>query len=1507
MQWKKWVAAILTVCVLTGMLPATVLAAYDEKYDISVGSITISTDGTYLITGNGETTANTIRVNAGVDAEITLRDVRIESDDAAMDVTGANVVLILEGDNSLTSGGENAGLQKNDTAGKLTIRGAGSLSAVCSTDAPNYFTAGGAGIGGGGDAGRTVGNIFIEGGRITAKGGTGHNGGGAGIGAGGNSGSATDIYISGGVITAIGGTNGAAGIGGGGHDGTLSNISITGGWIIAQGQFKFGTPGDGQAIAIGGGAAGSSTDLSSSDHAVIFDGTTKTGTVYGTYTAAEAVEIPDGYVLSVPVDGSLLVGSSGSIANSGAIYNYGGTVDPSVAGDVRQAFTMSVTPANPVSFGDTITLSAQDGMLPSEGSTASLFLGSSLLAETTTSGTVTSWTIQIPEEGEASEVWTAGLNLLHAEASCAGQRWYGEFSLEVLYRLELPAPQASRTDSTGIQVQPLSLPAAHSGAAVEYGLAEVNDAASVMNWSTSLTISGLEPDTTYYLFARVSNEKNSAYQTVYSPGTELKTAPIDTQLPEDGLNIGDGGIRIEPVSEQPGTNRVTQNQAVYLLPQDTPVLITGSSDFNRLEITGATARVVLQNAAPGSVSISGSSHVTVTLEGSNTLSSRYGSFSVRDASSLTFEGSGTLSLDDSLESCFSCDTQSTLSINSGSLLIKNCWMHFDSFSSLTVHGGTLYHVSQYDWGSNKFADNVTIDGGSVYFSNPDSLSVTGRYPVRITAEASQFVQALYLQSEDTQYSYGTPGIVPEDGVLTLWLPEGTYSGKILIGGSLYAIPKFTVEDDGSSDPVSLTATGTQVILPSDLENTPTFTGDGTQLQLPEGSAVPVGGSLVTVGAGGGTIDTDGTPGIALPAGGSVSISSAGGSVSVTVPEAAVITPTDDDSISVPAGSTVQAGDGPAFTLPGGGTVQGDTVSAPAVQAGGTAVTAPAGSSITISAPNGDAVLPVGSTIGENTSGLTIQDGQASMDGEGNLVFSGSGQIAAGPSGEVIVTIPAREDFGLEENGDLRLPGGSQVSTGAGASVTVPQTGGTLNPATGAVTLYYAVSFDSQGGSSVEDAVIAQGSRLPAPADPIRDGYTFTGWYQDSACTDPWEFDTMYVTDDLILYAGWALNSNTGSSSSSGSSSVSGSGSNVSISAGAGSVTASQMTQAANRADQGAVITIHATAFSSISLPAAGLSAAAGNENDIRLNLRFGSITLSAEALAGLTEDVSANDRIDVSVARMTDGTTDELSALLAQDAAVFQVTVAINGVEIHNFDGALTVTFTVPNLTRIDDPHVLHILSNGSREYYAPSQVAGNQITIDGIRSLSVMAVIPGSLVPQATGDPFTDVSDGDYFHDAVLWAVEEGITAGISETIFGSDLACTRGQMVTFLWRAAGSPIPNAAGSPFQDVTESDYFYNAVLWAVENGITAGSSETAFAPDDTVTRGQAVTFLWRAAGSPAASGSSFTDVPADAWYAQAVAWAAAQGITSGTGDDTFSPEAPCTRAQIVTFLFQERT
>lgn len=181
---------------------------------------------------------------------------------------------------------------------------------------------------------------------------------------------------------------------------------------------------------------------------------------------------------------------------------------------------------------------------------------------------------------------------------------------------------------------------------------------------------------------------------------------------------------------------------------------------------------------------------------------------------------------------------------------------------------------------------------------------------------------------------------------------------------------------------------------------------------------------------------------------------------------------------------------------------------------------------------------------------------------------------------------------------------------------------------------------------------------------------------------------------------------------------------------------------------------------------------------------------------------------------------------------------------------------------------------------------------------------VKAAFVKKVETSPFDDVSTDAYYYKAVQWAQEKGITDGISSNLFGPKQPCTRSQIVTFLWRAAGSPEPKSTAAGMTDVVPGSYYAKAVAWAVENGITTGTAEGTFSPDATCTRAQAVTFLARAQNAKATGKTAFSDVPADSYFADAVAWAQANGVTTGTSETTFSPDSNCTRAQIVTFLYR---
>ncbi len=269
---------------------------------------------------------------------------------------------------------------------------------------------------------------------------------------------------------------------------------------------------------------------------------------------------------------------------------------------------------------------------------------------------------------------------------------------------------------------------------------------------------------------------------------------------------------------------------------------------------------------------------------------------------------------------------------------------------------------------------------------------------------------------------------------------------------------------------------------------------------------------------------------------------------------------------------------------------------------------------------------------------------------------------------------------------------------------------------------------------------------------------------------------------------------------------------------------------------------------------------------------------SVVALTGLPDDIEDA----TAVVYYTEGSGRDAETIYLTDEA---------GVSIES--GSVTLTTAMPNNTectvRIDSDN--YATMTATVTYTAPT-VPSSSATSQGAATVA---------------DPvFTDVGTDSYCYDAVAWAVEQGIVSGAASATFAPNSSCTRAQAVTFLWRAAGSPAPKSSVNPFTDVAPGAYYYNAVLWAAEQGITTGVTATTFSPDAPCTRAQAVTFLWRAAGSPAAKRSvnPFTDVASGAYYRSAVLWAVEQGITTGTTVTTFSPNANCLRGQIVTFLYR---
>ena len=392
-----------------------------------------------------------------------------------------------------------------------------------------------------------------------------------------------------------------------------------------------------------------------------------------------------------------------------------------------------------------------------------------------------------------------------------------------------------------------------------------------------------------------------------------------------------------------------------------------------------------------------------------------------------------------------------------------------------------------------------------------------------------------------------------------------------------------------------------------------------------------------------------------------------------------------------------------------------------------------------------------------------------------------------------------------------------------------------------LTANYTVTFDTDGGSAVDSQPVAYGGQAAAPAAPAKTGYTFAGWYLEG---EKFNFNTP-VTKDMTLTARWTANQYTITFDTDGGSAI------------------EPITQ-----DYGTAITAPADPTKSgytfagwtpeipATMPAENLTVTAQWRYSGGGSSGYSYYTIKATAGTGGSISPSGN----VSVREGRDQTF-----TITPDKGYAVANVKIDGKSI----GAVK-SYTFENVRRTHTIEVIFMKANGN---------------------------------PQ-TG-VFVDVATGSYYDDAVDWTVENGITQGTDDTHFSPNGICTRAQAVTFLWRAAGSPEPETRAMPFTDVPVGSYYYDAVLWAVENGITKGTSETRFSPDDTCTRAQIVAFLWRSEKSPAAgTANPFADVKSTAYYAGAVLWAVREDITKGTTNTTFSPDADCTRAQIVTFLWR---
>ena len=454
---------------------------------------------------------------------------------------------------------------------------------------------------------------------------------------------------------------------------------------------------------------------------------------------------------------------------------------------------------------------------------------------------------------------------------------------------------------------------------------------------------------------------------------------------------------------------------------------------------------------------------------------------------------------------------------------------------------------------------------------------------------------------------------------------------------------------------------------------------------------------------------------------------------------------------------------------------------------------------------------------------------------------------------------------------------------------------------------YTITFDTAGGSAIAPITQDYGTAITAPADPTREGYTFAGWDKAIPATMP--------AENMTITAQWTVNQYTITFDTAGGSAI------------------APITQ-----DYGTPITAPAD-------PTREGYTFAGWDKAIPATMPAENMTITAQWTVNQYTITYDLDR----------GTADDNPTGYTVETETFTLKnptrpgYIFSGWSGTGLTGEDNLTVTIPKGSTGNRSYTAHWRYNGGYRYYTIKATAGaggsispygnvsvregsdrtftitpdkgyavSNVKIDGksigaVRSYTFENVRHAHTIEvsfmKAGGSPqtgvFVDVATGSYYEDAVDWAVESGITTGVSANRFDPNGVCTRAQAVTFLWRAAGSPKPETRTMPFTDVPAGSYYYDAVLWAVENGITKGTSDTTFSPNMTCSRAQIVTFLWRSEKSPAAgTANPFADVKSTAYYADAVLWAVREDITKGTTSTTFSPDADCTRAQIVTFLWR---
>lgn len=430
---------------------------------------------------------------------------------------------------------------------------------------------------------------------------------------------------------------------------------------------------------------------------------------------------------------------------------------------------------------------------------------------------------------------------------------------------------------------------------------------------------------------------------------------------------------------------------------------------------------------------------------------------------------------------------------------------------------------------------------------------------------------------------------------------------------------------------------------------------------------------------------------------------------------------------------------------------------------------------------------------------------------------------------------------------------------------------------------YTISFNGNGGTPSASNMTTVGKKLSSLPTATHSGsYSFAGWY--TAASGGTQITTAYVfSSNTTVYAHWTYIGGGGSSS--------GGGGGGGSSAATPSVSDKAAKELKN-AKEGSTVTIDMKGETK--LPASVTKEIAGKDVTVELDMGGGMVW----SFNGL--DVPKGGvRLDLGVKTGTKTIPAKVINALTGEATTIQL--QLN----HNGPFGMSLNLSVDLGKKHDGLYANLYFYNpksSALEFRSAGMISGGKASW-AFDHASDYAIV----IDKESHEPMTfiDVPDTAYYAEAVNWAVAKKITGGIGNDLFAPNDPCTRAQIVTFLWRAAGSPAPKNTGTAFGDVKPGSFYEQAVAWAVENGITGGTGDGKFSPDATCTRAQSVTFLYRAVGSPAVSSSAeFGDVATNAYYADAVAWAAKNGITGGIGGGLFGSGSDCTRGQIVTFLYR---